>query len=77
MIFTISDGLLPEEKLTCGHATLATAFAIFNFYEKNTSEIHFKTMNNTDLTVKRNRELYEMEFPAYKLKKSGNYRRNY
>lgn len=53
----------------CGHATLATAFVIFNFYEKNTSEIHFKTMNNTDLTVKRNRELYEMEFPAYKLKK--------
>lgn len=53
----------------CGHASLATAFAIFNFYEKNSLRIHFKTKDNVDLIIKRKNELYEMEFPAYDLKK--------
>ena len=52
----------------CGHASLATAYVILNFYE-NTSEVHFKTNDNVDLTVKKTNELYEMEFPAYDLKK--------
>jgi len=52
----------------CGHATLATAFIILNFYEKEMDEIHFKTIDNVELTVKRKDELYEMEFPAYELK---------
>ena len=48
----------------CGHATLATAYVIFNFYEKKHREIHFKTADNVNLTVKRKNDLYEMEFPA-------------
>lgn len=48
----------------CGHATLATAFVILNFYE-NTDEIYFKTIDNIQLSVKRRDTLYEMEFPAY------------
>ena len=51
----------------CGHATLATAFVILNFYE-NTDEIYFKTIDNIQLSVKRRDTLYEMEFPAYDLK---------
>lgn len=53
----------------CGHATLATAYVIFNFYEKKHREIHFKTADNVNLTVKRKNDLYEMEFPAYNLEK--------
>ena len=51
----------------CGHATLATAFVILNFYE-NRDEIHFKTIENIQLSVKRKDTLYEMEFPSYDLK---------
>ncbi|MDO5831459.1 MAG: PhzF family phenazine biosynthesis protein [Methanobrevibacter sp.] len=53
----------------CGHATLATAFVILNYYEKESVEVHFKTMDNTNLTVKEKNDLYEMEFPSYDLKK--------
>ena len=51
----------------CGHATLATAFVILNFYEK-TDEVKFKTQDNVNLTVKKKNKLYEMEFPSYELK---------
>ena len=53
----------------CGHASLATAYVILNFYE-NASEVHFKTNDDVDLTVQKTGRLYEMEFPAYDLKKS-------
>ena len=52
----------------CGHASLATAYVILNFYE-NASEVHFKTNDDVDLTVQKTGQLYEMEFPAYDLKK--------
>lgn len=29
----------------CGHATLGTAFVLFNFYEKDAEEITFKTQH--------------------------------
>jgi len=29
----------------CGHATLASAYVLFNFYEKDLSELSFKTMS--------------------------------
>lgn len=51
----------------CGHATLACAYVIFNFIEKNRREIVFTTLSGK-LTVKKNNELYEMDFPAYDLK---------
>lgn len=50
----------------CGHATLGTAFVIFNFYEKDKREISFETQVGK-LTVERKGDIYEMDFPAYSL----------
>ena len=50
----------------CGHATLATAFIILNYYEKGESSVVFSTMSGP-LTVEKKEDLYEMDFPAYKL----------
>jgi PhzF family phenazine biosynthesis protein len=47
----------------CGHATLATAFVIMNFYEKQLKTIHFETMSGK-LTVNRTEDLYELDFPT-------------
>lgn len=52
----------------CGHATLATAYVISNFYEPETKEIRFNTLSGM-LKVLRKGELYEMDFPAYDLQK--------
>ena len=52
----------------CGHATLGTAFILLNYYEKDAQQVVFTTMSG-DLIVTRKGELYEMEFPAYDLKK--------
>ncbi|MCR5161767.1 MAG: PhzF family phenazine biosynthesis protein [Lachnospiraceae bacterium] len=51
----------------CGHATLASAFVILNFYEPDSSEVRFNTMSGV-LTVRRKESLYEMDFPVYELK---------
>lgn len=56
----------------CGHATLATAFVIMNFYDKECKKIVFKTLSG-DLIVERKGELYEMSFPAYSLDKIDNF----
>ena len=53
----------------CGHATLACAFVIMNYYEKNLKTVVFDTLSG-ELTVNRkNDELYELNFPAYDLTK--------
>ena len=52
----------------CGHATLATAFVLLNYYEKDAQLVVFTTLSG-DLIVTRKGELFEMEFPAYNLKK--------
>ena len=53
----------------CGHATLACAFVIMNYYEKNLKTVVFDTLSG-ELTVNRkNDDLYELNFPAYDLKK--------
>ena len=52
----------------CGHATLACAYVLFRFYITDDDEVVFSTLSG-DLTVKRNDDLLEMEFPAYKLEK--------
>lgn len=52
----------------CGHATLATAFVILNYYEEGAQQVVFTTLSG-NLTVRKNNELLEMEFPAYDLKK--------
>ena len=57
----------------CGHATLACAFVIMNYYEKNLKMVVFDTLSG-DLTVNKikgsfaNDNLYELDFPEYELK---------
>jgi len=49
----------------CGHATLAAAYVVFNFVEKNAAELRFETKSGL-LTVKKTGALYEMDFPSRK-----------
>lgn len=49
----------------CGHATLASAYVIMQFYE-DTDKITFSTLSG-ELTVEKHENLYAMNFPAYKL----------
>ena len=58
----------PKEEIDlCGHATLATAYVIMNYYENTLEKVYFETLSGI-LTVKKKGELYEMDFPAYQLK---------
>lgn len=50
----------------CGHATLACAYVLLNFYEKGASKVVFQTLSG-ELTVEKREDLYEMDFPAYNL----------
>ncbi|WP_123053974.1 PhzF family phenazine biosynthesis protein [Clostridium sp. JN-1] len=52
----------------CGHATLAAAYIIMTFVEPSLKEVRFETLSGI-LTVNKNDELLEMDFPAYELKK--------
>lgn len=47
----------------CGHATLAAARVIFNNSPVN--EIHFTTIEQLDLLIRRHKEEITMEFPVY------------
>lgn len=51
----------------CGHATLASAFVILNYYESESQEVQFDTLSGI-LMVTRKGSLYEMDFPTYDLK---------
>ena len=51
----------------CGHATLASAFVILNYYEQDAEQVKFNTLSGM-LTVVRKGNLYEMDFPTYELK---------
>ena len=51
----------------CGHATLASAFVILNYYEPDVKQVEFNTLSGM-LTVARTENLYEMDFPTYELK---------
>ena len=48
----------------CGHATLASSFVIFNYFEQNEDVIEFNTLSGK-LTIVRKGKLYEMDFPTY------------
>ncbi len=50
----------------CGHATLACAYVVLNFLETTWDVVTFETLSG-DLIVKRNKNLYEMDFPSYEL----------
>lgn len=51
----------------CGHATLATAFVITHFYDEQAGRVDFDTLSGR-LSVRRQGELYELDFPAYELR---------
>ena len=53
----------------CGHATLACAFVIMNYYEKNLKTVIFNTLSGELAVNKKNENLYELDFPAYDLQK--------
>jgi len=48
----------------CGHATLATAFVLFNYENFSGSQISFKTRRSGDLAVSREGKLLTLNFPA-------------
>ena len=47
----------------CGHATMATAFVVFNFIDNNKDKILFKSLSG-DLVVQKSGDLYKMDFPS-------------
>lgn len=49
----------------CGHATLASAFIIFNYLNSDLSEIHFHT-HSGELVAKRNEGFITLDFPIDK-----------
>ena len=51
----------------CGHATLATAFAILTKEEPTQDAVRFHTRSGL-LTVRRSGDYFEMDFPAYSLR---------
>ena len=53
----------------CGHATLACAFVIMNYYERSVKTVIFDTLSGKLTVNRKNGDLYELDFPAYDLKK--------
>ena len=51
----------------CGHATLASAFVILNFYKPDSDTVQFHTLSGC-LTIRRRGNLFEMNFPTCDLK---------
>lgn len=49
----------------CGHATLASAFVIFNFIDKEATQIRFESLSG-DLFVTRQGDLLSLDFPNHK-----------
>ena len=72
--FTVKNGVHYElrwftpggEIDLCGHATLATAFVLFRFIEKNAESLTFATQSG-ELLVTQKGEYYELNFPAFSL----------
>ena len=52
----------------CGHATLASGFAYFNFINKDKNEVTFMSASG-ELSVSKNNDLYELNFPKDNLVK--------
>ncbi|OGU61137.1 MAG: isomerase [Ignavibacteria bacterium GWF2_33_9] len=54
----------------CGHATMASAFVVFNYIEPNLKEVLFKTQSG-DIIVTINNELLTLNFPSRMPIKAG------
>ena len=53
----------------CGHATLASSYTIFRFFEPDSERIVFTTLSG-DLPIERKGEILEMTLPAYSMEPS-------
>lgn len=68
--FTVKEGksyalrwFTPEREIDlCGHATLATAFVLFNYYSVAEETLHF-TSQSGPLAVTKKEEYYYLDFP--------------
>jgi len=56
----------------CGHATLASAFVLFNFLEYKKDSLTFHSKNGP-LVVSRNGDLLNMDFPSWKPERITDY----
>ena len=52
------------EVALCGHATLASAFVLFECNKWPADNVKFKTCKSGQLVVTKRNDLYEMDFPA-------------
>jgi PhzF family phenazine biosynthesis protein len=52
-----------EVKL-CGHATLASAYVVLALLEPQLDTVRFETRRSGTLTVRKDREMFSMDFPA-------------
>ena len=58
----------PENEVNlCGHATVASAYVLYNSLNYSGEEISFESMSGI-LTVKKTGDMYTLNFPAYDLK---------
>lgn len=53
-----------SEVRLCGHATLASAYVVLNLLEPGTDAVQFETRYSGTLTVRRDGDLFAMDFPA-------------
>jgi PhzF family phenazine biosynthesis protein len=53
----------------CGHATLAAAHVLFNYFNHKSSTIKFNTKKSGLLKVRNSGKMLELDFPADRLKK--------
>jgi PhzF family phenazine biosynthesis protein len=56
----------------CGHATLASAYVIFNILEEKSKSIVFSSKSGL-LKVKKKKDIIEMDFPSWKPERTSNY----
>lgn len=57
----------PENEIDlCGHATIASAYVLYNYMNFTGHEIRFESKSGT-LTVKKDGEYYTLNFPAYQV----------
>lgn len=55
----------------CGHATLASAFVLFNELNYSGTVIHLESVNRGPLYVHRKDDFYELDFPADTIEKTS------
>ncbi|MHB1484225.1 MAG: PhzF family phenazine biosynthesis protein [Saccharofermentanales bacterium] len=63
----------------CGHATLASAYVLFNYYENDLNELSFKTMSGTMKVTKADsmnleeKDILFLDFPSRKVERCPEY----